>query len=166
MYKYNDIEIQTAKNLLKRGYKWIARDPGHYDIYAFTEKPYKNSYNYEDGIDIVFWRMPHKGACLWVRLCTALVPIYENVKSSDLEPTSLESIVHPQILDDAEKRYLSAVIRPFRNDVEKICKTAGGDREWIAFYGKSYFFLPYFDTGTMYKGMKLGHKYSLEELGL
>lgn len=70
------------------------------------------------------------------------------------------------ILDDAERRYLSAVIRPFRNDVEKICKTAGGDREWIAFYGKSYFFLPYFDAGTMYKGMKLGHKYSLEELGL
>ena len=70
------------------------------------------------------------------------------------------------ILDDAEKRYLKGVIRPFRNDVEKICKTASGNREWIAFYGKSYFFLPYFDAGTMYKGMKLGHKYSLEELGL
>ena len=79
---------------------------------------------------------------------------------------SLESIVHPQVLDDAEKRYLKGVIRPFRNDVEKICKTAGGDREWIAFYGKSYFFLPYFDAGTMYKGMERGHKYTLEELGL
>jgi len=70
------------------------------------------------------------------------------------------------ILDEAEKRYMSAVIRPFRNDVEKICKTAGGDREWIAFYGKSYFFLPYFDAGTMYKGMERGHKYTPEELGL
>ena len=72
-----------------------------------------------------------------------------------------------QVLDDAEKRYLKGVIRPFRNDVEKICKNADGkDLELIAFYGKCYFFLPYFDAGTMYKGMKLGHKYSLEELGL
>ena len=94
------------------------------------------------------------------------MPIFQSVTCVDAEPVSLESIVHPQILDDAEKRYLSAVIRPFRNDVEKICKTAGGNREWIAFYGKSYFFLPYFDAGTMYKGMEPGHKYTLKELGL
>lgn len=79
----------------------------------------------------------------------------------------LQSEHHEQILDDAERRYLSAVIRPFRNDVEKIYKTAGGkDRERIAFYGKSYFFLPDFDAGTMYGGMEYDRWYTLEELGL
>ena len=28
MNKYNEVEIQTAKNLLKEGYKWIATEGG------------------------------------------------------------------------------------------------------------------------------------------
>ena len=152
MTKYSDIEIQTAENLLKEGYKWIARDESG-GLFAYIDKPIK--------LD-TFWCSDGISNCVCY-----YVPIFQSVRSDDKEPVSLESIVHPQILDDAEKRYLKGVIRPFRNDVEKICKTAGGkDREWIAFYGKSYFFLPYFDAGTMYKGMKTGHKYSLEELGL
>ena len=149
--KYSDIEIQTAKNLLKEGYKWIVMDESG-GLFAYTDKPIK--------LD-TFWGSDGIGNCVCY-----YVPIFQNIRFGDKEPVSLESIVHPQILDDAEKRYLKGVIRPFRNDVEKICKTAGGNCEWIAFYGKSYFFLPYFDAGTMYKGMKLGHKYSLEELGL
>ena len=151
MNKYSEIEIETAKNLLDHGYKWIVRyESGR--LFAHCEKPIK--------VDNM-WGSFGDSVCV-----CKFVPIFQNVKFEDSEPTSLEAIVHPQILDDAEKRYLKGVIRPFRNDVEKICKTAGGNREWIAFYGKSYFFLPYFDAGTMYKGMKLGHKYSLEELGL
>lgn len=150
MTNYSDIEIQTAKNLLKEGYKWLYRS-GLGNLYAYQAKPLINEPNYGARYNFV---------------CTSSVPIFQSVKSCD-EPVSLESIVHPQILDDAEKRYLKGVIRPFRNDVEKICKNAGGkDIELIAFYGKCYFFLPYFDARTMYKGMKLGHKYSLEELGL
>lgn len=151
MTKYSEIEIETAKNLLKEGYKWIARN-SFGTLFAYGVKHVNDPETYMPGIGIY--------------VCSCFAPIFESVKREDKEPTSLESIVHPQILDDAEKRYLKGVIRPFRNDVEKICKTAGGNREWIAFYGKSYFFLPYFDAGTMYKGMKLGHKYSLEELGL
>lgn len=151
MTKYSDIEIQTAENLLKEGYKWIVRyKTGR--LFAHSEKPSK--------VDKIWWTAGYN-TCV-----CHFVPIFQSVKFEDAEPVSLESIVHPQILDDAERRYLKGVIRPFRNDVEKICKTAGGNCEWIAFYGKSYFFLPYFDAGTMYKGMKLGHKYSLEELGL
>ena len=152
MTNYSEIEIETAKNLLKEGYKWIVRyETGR--LIALSKKPIKSTNN--------LWTTT--GNSVWVG---RFVPIFHGIRSDDKEPVSLESIVHPQILDDAEKRYLKGVIRPFRNDVEKICKTAGGNREWIAFYGKSYFFLPYFDAGTMYKGMKLGHKYSLEELGL
>ena len=151
MTNQSEIEIQTAKNLLEQGYKWIARNRSG-RLSAHANKPSKvNTYWWSVGLSDC--------ACDYV-------PIFQSVRFDDKEPTSLESIIHPQILDDAEKRYLKGVIRPFRNDVEKICKTAGGNREWIAFYGKSYFFLPYFDAGTMYKGMKLGHKYSLEELGL
>ena len=152
MTNYSDIEIQTAEYLLKEGYKWIVRNEiGR--LIALSKKPIKSINN--------LWTTTGNSVCVG-----RFVPIFQGIRSDDKEPTSLEAIVHPQILDDAERRYLSAVIRPFRNDVEKICKTAGGNREWIAFYGKSYFFLPYFDAGTMYKGMKLGHKYSLEELGL
>lgn len=75
-----------------------------------------------------------------------------------------------QILDDAEKRYLSAVIRPFRNDVTKIYK--GGFRPYVflkfnlRFNGEKYFFLNNCYTVTMFKGMEPNRWYTLEELGL
>lgn len=71
------------------------------------------------------------------------------------------------ILDDAERRYLSAVIRPFRNKVEYIEKVDVACEEYIHIQlNKDWAFLPHFRTGTMYKGMKPYHGYTLEELGL
>ena len=71
------------------------------------------------------------------------------------------------ILDDAEKQYLSAVIRPFRNRVEYIKKVNGAREEYIHIQlNNDWAFLPHFRTGTMYKGMKPDHGYTLEELGL
>ena len=71
------------------------------------------------------------------------------------------------ILDDAEKRYLSAVIRPFRDKVEYIEKVDVACEEYIHIQlNKDWAFLPHFRTGTMYKGMKPNHGYTLEELGL
>lgn len=73
------------------------------------------------------------------------------------------------ILDEAEKRYLKAVIRPFRNEKLKIVKhsACNGSEEWLNFVSKKGLFdLPNFKTGTMYKGMELNHLYTLEELGL
>ena len=73
------------------------------------------------------------------------------------------------ILDDAEKRYLSAVIKPFRNEKLEIVKhsTCNGSEEWLNFVReKGSFYLPNFKTGTMYKGMEINKKYTLEELGL
>ena len=158
MTDYSDIEIQTAKNLLKKGYKWIVRDTTFYGnaIYAYKEKP-------------------HKEACLWTgtvgcrMVCNDEVPIFQSIGTEDTEPTSIESIVHPQILDDAERRYLKAVIRPFRNEKLKIVKFSAcdGSEEWLSFVNeKGSFYLPNFKTGTMYKGMELDHWYTLEELGL
>ena len=157
--KYNDIEIQTAKNLLKEGYKWIARDESE-GLFAYADKPSKVG---------TFWWSVGISNCVCY-----YVPIFQNVRFEDKEPTSLESIVHPQILDDAEKRYLSAVIKPFRKYVISIRLQDVGvtsNQRVTVFYndyvfGRSSFALPTFKKGTMYKGMEVGRKYTLEELGL
>lgn len=72
-----------------------------------------------------------------------------------------------QILDDAEKRYLKGVIRPFRDKVTAICKVNDIESDYIVICLEfENVCLPDFPTGTMYKGMKKGHDYTLEELGL
>lgn len=71
------------------------------------------------------------------------------------------------ILDKCERKYLSAVIKPFRNEILTIEKANYKEDEWLYFtMNRGYFTLPYFKTGTMYKGMKQLKKYTLEELGL
>ena len=72
-----------------------------------------------------------------------------------------------QILDDVEKKYLSAVIRPFKNKVKSILKLSIAN-EWIVIQmDDSYEIdLPKFKKGTMYQGMEGNRRYTLEELGL
>ena len=74
-----------------------------------------------------------------------------------------------EILDEAEKRYLRAVIRPFRDKIKYIIKVRSS-------YDNNFYIrivlnndvstLPYFKKNTMYKGMKIDKEYTLEELGL
>lgn len=73
-----------------------------------------------------------------------------------------------QILDDAEKAYLSAVIKPFRNEVLGIKKKECAIDECIAIIVKDcqIIYLPLFKEGTMYQGMERDKRYTLEELGL
>ena len=78
------------------------------------------------------------------------------------------------ILDEVEKRYLAGVIRPFRGEVKFISKNCCGkgferiEAKCCSAKGgvTSYSYLPVFKAGTMYKGMELNRKYTLEELGL
>lgn len=80
------------------------------------------------------------------------------------------NIAVPDILDNVEKRYLSAVIRPFRKRVDSIMKISdplGYEKEYIFIkLDEDSFSLPYFKTGTMYQGMELERAFTLEELGL
>ena len=77
-------------------------------------------------------------------------------------------------LDDVEKEYLSAIIKPFRKIIVNVSKhRLNNDLEYIAIRVKSLkedeeenMCFPAFKIGTMYKGMELDKKYSLEELGL
>ena len=72
------------------------------------------------------------------------------------------------ILDDAEKEYLSAVIRPFKDKVKYIRKrgTSRGEYIEIGILNDSAIILPYFEKGTMYKGMEANKEYTLKELSL
>lgn len=75
-----------------------------------------------------------------------------------------------KILDDVEREYLSAVIKPFRKKISCIRKSKDS---WV---GKKYIkivlcdgdcmFFPNLSNNAMYKGMKLDRNYTLEELGL
>ena len=74
-----------------------------------------------------------------------------------------------QILDDAERRYLKGVIRPFRDKVLYIAKRSIMDRRKEHIYidlTHDVITLPCFMKGTMYKGMKTDKEYTIEELGL
>ena len=78
------------------------------------------------------------------------------------------------ILDDAEKKYLSAVIKPFRKHIITIRKIQNYKYEFIEIViyrtdeGVSceVISFPYFNKGKMYKGMEINKEYALEELGL
>lgn len=91
-------------------------------------------------------------------------------------------IYEEPILDEAEKKYLSDVLRPFKKSFSKILISKSNsfyvskdkkDKERILFIltnidgcYEEVFSLPSFAKGTMYKGMKIDKDYSLEELGL
>lgn len=78
------------------------------------------------------------------------------------------------ILDDAEKKYLSAVIKPFRNRVNYIMKEETFDcptdcpTEFIHIdlSDGNIADFPNFKANTMYRGMEVDKYYTPEELGL
>lgn len=77
------------------------------------------------------------------------------------------SIKKREILDEIEKEYLRAVIKPFRDRVKYIEKNESFKNEYIGIYfEKDIMLFPCFKKGTMYEGMKKYKKYTLEELGL
>lgn len=85
-------------------------------------------------------------------------------------PTQYETVFEykEEILDKAEKEYLSGVIRPFRNEIRGIVKEKLNDKNWISidFKNDACMDFPNLKKKDGYKGMKVGKLYSLEELGL
>ena len=91
------------------------------------------------------------------------------VSTHDTFTKWLEEEYDLKILTDKEKAYLSAVINPFREKVEYIQKCFDlGSKAYIYIYVKKCgsMIFPTFRKGTMYKGMEVNKKYTLEELGL
>lgn len=80
----------------------------------------------------------------------------------------------PDILDEVEKKYLSNIIKPFRDRVIYIKKVKSyyNDAYFISIHTKSKYIpegeslcFPFFKN-EMYVGMKENEEYTLEELGL
>lgn len=81
----------------------------------------------------------------------------------------LEEEYVPDILTEKEKAYLSAVIKPFRKEVERVYKIClkMDEREYLEISLKNgVISFPFFTKGTMYTGMECEKDYNLEELGL
>ena len=76
------------------------------------------------------------------------------------------------VLDEAEMRYLTHIIKPFRYKVKYIIKNEVDDKyEYISIIyhydtGDWYLNLPNFKAGAMYKGMTVNRGYTLEQLEL
>ena len=77
------------------------------------------------------------------------------------------------VLDAAEKRYLLNIIKPFIKQVKYIIKNKkfSGPYEYIsiAYYDSTGHFVlnfPDFKAGRMYKGMEIGKRYTIQQLGL
>lgn len=85
-------------------------------------------------------------------------------------PVKYETIYEApkQILTKEEKEYLEAVCKPFKDKV-KFIKKCSYSREWIGIHIDDEYIdilFPYFEVGTMYKGMEPNKEYTLKELGL
>ena len=154
MSKYSEMEIQIAKNLTGKGYKWIAKD---YDgaLYAFRYKPYKDESD---------WCEDRESEII---ICSFAVPIFQGIKAKDNEPTYIEDILNPQILDEVERHYLETVLKPLRK-VEYIARKNISKNDFIRVYFADNWFMefPPFKADTMYKGMIADRDYTPKELGL
>ena len=85
------------------------------------------------------------------------------------EQTLIRKKGKQEILDKEEKKYLKAVIRPFKDRIEYIKKHCNDciDKCYIEIQlDTEPICLPYFTKNTMYKGMELDKEYTLDELGL
>ena len=75
-----------------------------------------------------------------------------------------------EILDEAEKEYLKAVIKPFKNTIGTIRKTSMllDNKEYLIIFLKynDNMTFPTFEKDTMYKKMERNKEYTLKELGL
>lgn len=90
-------------------------------------------------------------------------------KVLSIERPNYQKIYNCEILDKIERRYLSAVIRPFRSNVRYIRKCESGwlNEEFIIIVlKKEAISLPCFKKGTMYKRMITYKEYTIEELNL
>ena len=118
------------------------------------------------------YKLSEYGLERWGDICKDWYP------TSGLEEilTGVCKIIKPSelILTDAEKDYLSAVIKPFRDRVICIKKCEDDQDEYIGVQLRYYaneivtdtLILPSFKKGTMYNKMETEKEYTLEELKL
>ena len=109
-----------------------------------------------------------KGVTLMINIPELTKDEMKIIRKGQVSKLKLTLEVEEPILDDIERKYLSGVIRPFRNKIDFIKKVNDYDcEECISIFLNDYQIdLPPFKKGSMYKGMKSGKEYTLEDLGL
>lgn len=115
------------------------------------------------------YKLTYDGLMYWSYLDSKwlISMFFKELLTGDIEIIKLPK----PILDEKEKEYLSAVIKPFRNKVKWIRKISSPTEkfEYIRIYYQDYndthdLSFPDFKVGTMYRGMKQDKSYTLEEL--
>lgn len=100
--------------------------------------------------------------------CKVLVTIdFDDIKNEHWEE------YNEDILNEEEKPYLESILKPYKDRIDFVVKQGIGDYERIIICVsvknksfKNYIAFPYFNKGTMYKGMEIDKKYTVNELGL
>lgn len=166
---YTDQEKQLAKDLYQKKYRYLSRDRDGY-LWAYHNRPEKSDYN--------VWLTNGETVGNALQICNNIIPLFQNVAWSDSEPLKILDVFQEKILDDIEIQYLENFLRPFRNHVKSITKSFStwydkngepqeGENLIISMRGERWdIYLPHFTKNYMYKGMKRGQKYTLDELGL
>lgn len=134
---------------LPEKYRWIARDKDN-KIYAYEGLPTR--LNNQFG-----------GKISWENLST-----FEHMFKCVTWDNSPICFRDP-ILDDKEREYLKAALKPFRSQIKAVrkCYSTYYKKEFIHVVMKDDEILfPNFDVGKMYKRMEIGRSYMLEELGI
>jgi len=168
MKEFSEDEKVIAMHINKK-YKWMARDKDG-ELFMYVNKPTKR-----DRLNI--WTVDY--GYLNIKNFIDDKDMFKNIKWEDDGPTRISDIYGPQILDDAEREYLKAVLKPFHEKIEYVVKhgdefaddgTYHKEFLFIAYSDgnrdKGYLTFPDFDAGKAYSGMELGKRYKLGELGI
>lgn len=186
----NCINFNKVSTITEINYKWVfpykldgTKEKFREDELELVEKQLKKS-DLENGDYCVFrnGKEAIKVEDYLMGECATSLSQYNNRLEHNFNPQyDIVRVDHPteyktiykndEILDSTEKKYLAAVIRPFKDRIESITKIGGSDKQYIRIKQKESLSdgsiaLPYFKSGTMYVGMKPNKVYTLEELGL
>ena len=148
MSTFTKDEQVILKNVSSK-YKWIARDSDG-TLFVLNKKPTKYTRSYGVGSECYF----------------RLEPFEDIFKGVTWEGGPLQ--FRKDVLDEMERKYLKAVLRPFRNRDMRIIKAMRSSFDYliIGFENGDNIAFPNFTPGTMYNGMEHYHEYTLEELGI
>lgn len=194
-YKGKTVTIETTTSSNKGIYE-IEEDNGRwcwsgdmfevakYDYEDLKKSPIGTKVTFEDGEILIKLQKDYYNECSkhgYYRDEKDLKGLKDNCGSCLLgkiikieEPTSYTTVYEAkvEILDEAEKRYLRGVIRPFRNRVSAIRKMRYVSKNKESAYIQIQYKddaptnFPCYKDGTMYDGMEADRDYTLEELGL
>lgn len=147
MNMFKKDELTILKNTSAK-YQWVARDKSG-ALFVYEERPEKEGCFYSDD-----------GSCL------SLEPFEDIFKGVTWKGGPVQ--FRKDVLDETERKYLKAVLSPFRNRDVRVIKARRGSFDYliIGFGDEDDIEFPDFPRETMYNGMRLYHEYTLEELGI